>query len=172
MEPQRFQIRPARPEDADSGSVWLTLDPTLPHRTVIKMTRSSNGKAASIYCEGLAIGAYFVERYNSMQGQQFPELFLKLDFDGRQRALPDSDGKGLMFMSEYYREKLGVEDFDVYDLEIARVRGFRGAVLATLSHPQLVIRYSVSLAILGAALGGIGVLLGALSIVLAVIPHK
>jgi len=159
------EIRPALPEDHDSGSVWLTLPSSIPHRSIVKITRQPDGER--IYCEGLAIGFYFVERYNQRIKDKYPELELTPRFNESDRLLLDDQDEGLIFINAYYREKLGrPEQFRFVQLQVSRADGFWNHMRASFEHPQLGIRLSIKLGLWGLLLGS---LLGALSVVLGVI---
>jgi hypothetical protein len=173
-----FEVRPALVENIDSGSVWVTLSSEIPSRSVVKISKKAPGKekAKNIYCEALAVGAHFVERYNS---DHVESLRLAVTFDpSSKRALPDSDGKGLIFLSASYRTRLGgtkeFEEFEDHELSVSRADGWFGRTRACLQHPQVSVRLGTVLGLLGFGLGILGIALGVVAVCLALLAlqHK
>jgi hypothetical protein len=90
----KYEVRAALPEDADAGSVLLTLAIDIPQRSIIKIT-SSTGQP--VFCEAVGIDQNFVKRYNRIRAKDFPEMQLvDLTYDEFGRALPGRDGAGVI----------------------------------------------------------------------------
>jgi hypothetical protein len=168
----KFEIRPAPPENIDSGAVWLSLPSHVPHRSNVKITNSTAHK--SIYCEALAIDWNFVDRYNSRMKTSAPQRVLAdVHYDARDCALPDSQGRSLLFISDHYRARLGdLTKFGEYDLGVSLAAPWWGQTWACLQHPQLSIRLATLLGLLGLGLGILSVLLGVLGVWLGFLVHK
>ena len=108
---------------------------------MVKITNSASRK--SVYCEALQIDENFLAHYN-----QSPRRNI-------------SDRACAVVMNEWYRSRLGCSDTQTeYPLEIKRANHLCGKFCACIQHPQIVVRLATWLALLGLALGVIGVLLG------------
>jgi len=171
----KFEVRPAPTENIDSGSVWVTLPRDFPSRSVVKITNCDPGSDAGhhVYCEALAIGAYFVERYNLRVAEPLRLERIRY-YDESKRAF-DYQGKGLIFISDYYRRHLGeaFKDFADHDLTVTRADGWVNHTRACLQHPQISIRLATQLGLLGLALGILGTVLGVIGVWLGVLAlHK
>lgn len=132
-------------EDSQQGWVWLC-DPTLPPRSVVKISERVSGKY--IYCEALQIDANFLEHYN-----RSPRVSVRQPHDA-------------LVMSGWYRQKLGdlraqtdvslkIENRN--DQAVAKFR-------ACLDHPQIVVRVAAWLGGISVALGLIGMIFGIVGI--------
>ncbi len=162
----KFEVRPAPVENIASGSVWVTLPSELPPRSVVKITNCDPGPDAGrhVYCEALAIGSYFVERYNLRMAE--PQRLKELRYSDESKRALDYQGKGLIFISDYYRRHLGkaFEDFADHELTITRADGWVNHTRACLQHPQISIRLATQLGLLGLMLGILGTVLGAIGV--------
>lgn len=168
----KFEVRPAPVENISSGSVWVTLPADFPSRSVVKITNRDPGADAgrSVYCEALAIGAYFVETYNSRVAERLKLEGLRYSNESK-RALPDSQGKGVIFINDYYRTHLGeaFKEFADHELTVTRADGWLNHTRACLQHPQISIRLATQLGILGLVLGILGAVLGGIGVWLGVL---
>lgn len=141
----RFKIYAAKTEDVSQG--WVRLGGLkLPHRSVVKLKASDTGK--SVYCEVLSIDDNFIDDYNRPGGGRI--------------AIKDAQ-QYVLVAAEWYRTHLGLKTGDEAEIEVTIDNGFCGRVHACLHHPQVVVRVATYLGILGVALG-------ALAVVLALIP--
>ncbi len=164
----KFEVRPALPEDADAGSVWLTLSSDVPQRSIIRMTSPTGG---TVFSEALGIDKNFVKKYNRIRAEDFPELRLsEFRYDEFGRALPDGSGTGMLFVSEYYRARLGrIEVRHVYDLDVSTTNHWWNRIRACLEHPQVGIRLATQLGLWGLTLGVVATVLGAIGVWLGVV---
>jgi hypothetical protein len=138
----KYMIHAALRDDISEGWVWID---GLPSRTIVRIINEENGK--SVYCEALAIDDNFLRSYNCAG-----------------RVTIDKIAKTLV-LSEWYRRTLGnVETQRQYDLSVSIRDNMCGQLLASLDHPQIVVRLAMRLAILSVSLGIVGVLLGAISL--------
>jgi hypothetical protein len=124
-------------EDINNGWVWLPESVT-PKRVVVQVRNLGNRR--SVYCEALPIGTNFITRYNHA---------------GNTIAIENSGS--CIVLNEWYREKLGIQSTQIeHDFEITTADNPYGHFRASLSHPQIVVRLAMELAIVGLVLGIIG----------------
>jgi len=165
---RQFELRPALPQDADAGSVWLTLSSDVPQRSIVKITGPTG---ETVFCEALGIDKNFINGYNRVREEDFPELRLDdLQYDAFGRALPDGSGKGILFASEYYRTRLGrLEARRLHSLTISTANHWWDRIRACLHHPQVGIRLATQLGLWGLGLGIVAILLGAVGVGLGIV---
>lgn len=137
-----MKIFAAREEDVHQGWVWLQ-NPKIPARCVVKITNPSNGRC--IYCEALQIDANFLKHYNQ------PD------------RIKIQDPTSSIVMGAWFRAGLGgIQTKSEVPLEIKPCQSCWGQYMASVHHPQTVVR-------LAAGLGGVGFILGVIGLVLGVI---
>ena len=131
-------------DDKDQGWVWLH-DTQLRVRCVVKITVPESGK--SIYCEALQIDDNFLKTYN-----QSPRFCI-------------TDPASSLVINYWFRAKLGGlgTQSDVL-LTIKPCKGWWGKIKSCIDHPQIVVRISVWLSLIGLILGIVGLVLGVLSL--------
>ena len=121
-------------EDIAQGIVWLPRDGR-PARCIVKITNPRSGK--SIFVERLEFDENFRKRYN-------------------QRRLPRSiehvDSAAIV-INQWYRSTLCIETNHKYPLGIHTPNRWWGNLRAILQHPQVAVRISCWLGILGVVLG-------------------
>src|SRR5258708_4407361 len=126
------------------GFVWLA-KPGLAPRCVVKITNPQSNR--TVYCEALQFDENFLTRYN-----QHPRITI-------------SNEEASIVMGSWYRARLGnLETQKDYPLEIVSANSWPAKLRMCVGHPQLVVRVAVWLGIISVALGGVGVLLGFLSV--------
>jgi len=136
----RYKVYAAAVEDINSGWVWVS-ERAVSSRSVVKILNVDTKK--SVYCEALAIDENFRKWYHS---------------DGRFEITPTEDA---VVLNQWYRNKLGeIATQSTYDLSISVRDDCVGHLWACLQHPQIVVRLSTRLGLLGLLLGAIGVWLG------------
>jgi hypothetical protein len=137
-----MEIFNAREEDAHQGWVWLQ-NASLPARGVIKITNPNTRK--SVYCEALQIDANFLKSYN-----QSPR---------RTITKPEET----LVIGAWYRAGLGEIGTRVeIPLTVCASNSWLGQFLASVGHPQVVVR-------LAAWLGGTGLILGVIGLILGIV---
>lgn len=139
-----MKIFAALGDDIGQGVVWLKKT-GLPQRCVVKITNPT--KKCIVFCEALQFETNFLKNYN-----QIPRLNI---------TSPESS----IVMSAWYRARLGgLETQADYPLEVTGADTYWGKLRACLAHPQIVVRVAAWLGLLSVALGGVGVVLGVISI--------
>ncbi|MBD3843599.1 MAG: hypothetical protein IE909_17320 [Campylobacterales bacterium] len=128
-------------EDIDSGSIWIS-NYSGKCRAIVKIKHLDNKK--SVYCEALKIENNFLNRYN-----------------GGNRKELKSDVQAIV-ANQWYRTKLGIASTgNEESIEIKEINNKLCIIYATiracLQHPQLIIRLSTTLGLLGVALGVISI---------------
>lgn len=124
----------ASENDTHTGVVWL-FRPSKKHRPVIKITNHSTNK--KIYCEKLQIDEAYIDKRK-----------IKCKINGKKNT-------ELIFMNEWYREKLGIKSPNEWvELDITDpVVNWWGKFWACAHHPQIVIRMSMWFSTIGVGLG-------------------
>jgi len=147
-----YDVHQSLVEDVSQGWVWIH-DPDLnaeldAQRRIICIKSQPSGK--SVYCEALVIGPADETYYNHVR---------------RSRGHSDADlhTNPTILMNAWYRQKLGIAyGNNQLHVTISKVPLWHG-IRACLHHPQVVVR-------LATWLGFLGVLLGILGVVFAIIP--
>jgi len=138
-----MKIFAALEDDISAGVVWLEKS-GLPPRCVVKVTNTATSQ--SVFCEALQFEQNFLTNYN-----QSPRYTI-------------TDPKSSIVIAGWYRTRLGgLETQKDYPLNVIAADSCWGKLRACLDHPQIVVRVAAWLGIVSVVLGGIGVLLGALS---------
>ena len=140
-----YTIYVARWEDLSQGWVWIG-GLSLPHRSVVKLSALKTGK--SVYCEVLSIDDNFLVDYNETRNTK-----------------PISNATNALVAAEWYRSRLGIKQDTDEEIEVEEANCIWGKVRACLHHPQIIVRLSVKLALWSVALGLLGVVLGAISLI-------
>lgn len=139
-----MKIFAALENDVGQGYVWLK-KAGLPPRCIVKITNPIAKR--SVFCEALQFETNFLKKYN-----QSPRFSIS--------SLDSS-----IVMSGWYRARLGgLETQKDYPLEITTGHTSWGKLRACLHHPQIVVRVAAWLGLLSVALGGLGVVLGVVSL--------
>jgi len=121
-------------EDVNNGWVWLP-ESIVPKRVVVKIRNLDNNK--SVYCEVLPIGKNFAARYNRAGD-----------------TIEIENSVACIVMNEWYRDKLGIQSSQTeHDFKVTTADNPYGHFKASLSHPQIVVRLAMELAIVGLVLG-------------------
>lgn len=133
----RLRIVASLADDINAGWVWLP-EGLLAERSVIKIYNCDTRRA--VYCESLPIGENFITRYNESHNT---------------KGITDSED--IVAMNEWYRKRLGIRAPQVeHDFKITVADNPFGHLMASVHHPQIVVRLAMELAILGLVLGAIG----------------
>jgi hypothetical protein len=139
-----YRVLVALRQDMNEGWVWLSDGEFNEPRSIIRITNKENGKR--IFCECLQIDDNFLKEYN-----QPHRISIKKD-------------DNVIVMNEWYRRQLGgIEPKATHNLEICAANNFWGRFMASVGHPQVVVRLATWLALISVALGFIGVFLGVAS---------
>lgn len=139
-----YELHQVEREDLNEGWIWLRnedLNKTIENRRPVLLVRDTvSGKKT--YCEGL----YADDTY----------------LGNRRHPIPKDHQRNLVFLSAWYRRRLGIENEPIpctRQLEI-RIPNFWKAVCwqfrACALHPQIVVVLSTVLAIVGTGLGFLG----------------
>ncbi|MGB4058540.1 MAG: hypothetical protein WBK77_10720 [Alphaproteobacteria bacterium] len=147
----KYKIHAALRSEIDAGHVWIdeksfeSLFKTQA-RPIIKVTNKNNHK--SFVCEALQIDKNFLDDYNKK-----PRITI-------------NENENVMVLSKWYRDKLdklgGVKTKQEYCLEIVSFNCFCGRISSCLLHPMVAVRVGTWLGIISVVLGAIGVVLGIL----------
>ena len=130
---KRLFVRRSSVNDVHTGVVWLFRQ-TREHRPVIKITNHATNE--QIYCEKLDLDDTYLYKMKR-KGKRDTEL---------------------IFMNEWYREKLGIKSVDEWvELEITEpiIKSW-GKFMACVHHPQIVVRMSLWISVIGLVLGILG----------------
>ncbi len=174
---KRFTVRQAKPEDIDSGWVWLTLPEEMRGGQVLKIV-NMNGMN-SVYCYARAIDKSFAGHYNEAAEAAGVEPLHKATYNASGRMTFTEEGVGIVVISQWYRDKLGyLQPMENCELALSVKDDNRGRVLACLAHPELSVRLSTQLGrtgfwlgVSGVGLGLLGAILGGIGVWIAVVPH-
>jgi hypothetical protein len=146
-----MRLFPVLRDDIQAGVVWLQL-PTLKSREIVKITSSKNNR--QIYCEALQIEENFLRTYN-----QSPRIHI-------------TNPKKSLVISGWHRMLLGdLKTKQDADLKITPCNSCWGKLRACMQHPQLVVRISTNLGLIGLGLGILGLVLGVLPFFLELAKH-
>ncbi len=144
-----YIIRAALHEETNQGWVWMD---GIASRTVVKITNPERKR--SIFCQVREFDKNFLREYNA----QKCTFNIKEKFCG---------GQPTIVMGGWYRDALGIrkttEEDDITDRQKLCVKrfglwGWRD-LRATAHHPDIVVRLSLRLALLGVWLGAVGLML-------------
>jgi len=151
MKGKGFKIYAALLEEIEFGHVWIqegslvsaNFRSARPRRPILKIV---NGRKR-IYCEGLEFDENFMRRYNSETRLEIPSKCARI-----------------VVMNEWYRVKLGIPaTYKVsnreIDLVILATNSHFARLRSCLDHPQLIVRVSTWLGIVGAFSGITGLFL-------------
>lgn len=131
-----YKVFAAPLELTNTSEVGLRLN-QIQGRTIVKITNSSTG--LKTYCEALQIDANFRNKYNQ---------------PGR---YPIEERTNAIVISKWYRDKLGIKNTqDSVDLIISSKNSFYWDFLLTINHPQVIVRQSAWLGLIGIVLGLVG----------------
>lgn len=134
MENMKLIVFASLSEDINNGWVWLP-EAFIPKRIVVKVQNLDNKKC--VYCEALPIGNNFVKRYNNADGTYKIE-----------------DPNSCIVLNEWYREKLGIDSTQIEQkFKVTLADNPFGHFRASFSHPQIVVRLAMELALIGLILG-------------------
>ena len=137
-------------EDVNSGWCWVK-DPNISNRSLVLIKNNINGKF--IVCEALSIDSNFKKKY----GNSISSL----------NNIKKPASSNVILMNAWYREKLGINKTQSnYKLQIEFVTKWciGKRIKACTMHPQVAIRLSTWL-------GVIGIFVGAISLIPSQ-PHK
>jgi hypothetical protein len=149
---ESYEVHSSLREDLNEGWIWIKddgLKDKIEYRRRIVRIKTKNEK--KVYCEALYIDDYYVkERKKRGYG---------IDFNKDH----------LIFISGWYRQKLGIEREDIgcqrnLTITLPKLRLPMWSLQACLQHPQIVVFLATVLAIIGLGLGVIAVGLGFIAI--------
>ncbi len=142
----KYSIYAALREDINSGWVWAN-EPKLRQRSVVCIYDPNTRK--KVYCEILRIDENFRKFYNAKGG-------------GR---LTIHNNSPTLVINEWYRRLLGdITTKSERELQISAADNLRGKLLASVQHPQIVVRVAFWLGAISVVLGLLGLILGAISL--------
>lgn len=135
-------------EDSNVGWVWIPPLDTIRSRDHIKLSVESFSR--SVLCIARTIDDNFLRNYN-----------------GRESTKPINLQNQAIVISDYYREKLGIQAGENYEFDIHRIRGwnFVGKTRALLQHPDNTAKIAGWLALISIGLSLAGVILSLCSII-------
>ncbi len=142
----KYSIYAALREDINSGSIWTNV-PQLRQRSIVCLNNPNTRK--KVYCEILRIDDNFLKYYNAKGG-------------GR---LTIHDETPTLVINEWYRGLLGnLTTKSEYELQVLDTDNLKGRLLASVYHPQIVVRVAFWLGLLSLVLGIVGLILGVISL--------
>ena len=128
-----FKIYAALYEDINVGWVWIG-NYSGNQRSVVKIVNKNTKKF--VYCEALKIDKGFKARY--MQGN----------------TVKITDPGNSLIMNEWYRKKLGIYKTKIEeDISVSEENHLIGYIMASIQHPQIIVRLATQLGILSVLLG-------------------
>ncbi len=140
-----YKVLAAMHMEMNEGWAWVTNE-GFPPRSVIKIKNKNNRKV--VYCEYLEIDPNFREVYNNTSKRE------KIDL-----------GEKTIVLNGWYRKRLGgISTKSNYDLKITQANGWWGRFRVCTDHPQVVVRFSIKLAVISVGLAALSVCLAVLSI--------
>ena len=138
----KYRVFAALKEDINSGWIWIE-HPLITERKVVKITNLDTGKKA--YCEALSIDENFLNEYN--QEERFQ---IKIGEETRK-----------IVINSWYRKHLGhIKSQSEYSFEIKKKDTIFGKIMASLKHPQIIIRVAFWLGIIIVGLGILSIIHG------------
>ena len=154
-------------DDTDKGWVWVLLDPEDGYlsRSTIRIQRGNR----TVYCEHRNFDANFVRRYDSEEETRcmyFPDK----PTARRRGPVELQELKDVIVISSWYRSALGgfesqASGGEAQELNISKPRiAFWADLRAGCHHPEPIVRITTRLALLGAWLGMVALLLAIASI--------
>ncbi len=156
MLPKNYILHAALHEDIAEGFVWLKGD--VQARAIIEITNIANN--ARVVCEALQFEPNFLNRYNKA-----PRV-----------TISEGNIESSIVINHWYRARLGwpgepLRTRAECSLSIRPLGGPFAKVRACLDHPQVMVRVSTWLGILGFFLGLIGTVLGLAGTAFSVFPE-
>jgi hypothetical protein len=137
-----MRLFPLLREDVQAGIVWLKLPP-LKSRDIVRITNTTN--KLRIYCEALQIDGNFLRAYN------------------QEKRIHITEPEKALVIGGWHRMLLGeLKTKQDVDLKITPCNSYWGKLRACMQHPQLVVRISTNLGLIGLGLGILGLVLGGL----------
>jgi hypothetical protein len=139
-----YIVRASLHEETNSGWIWVD---GIPSRTIVRIKDRKTQR--TVFCEAREFDTNFLEKYNR----------------GPRIEIPVSNRKPTIVISKWYRDALGIEETTsednstgkrTLDIQPARIWWWR-ALRAASHHPDIFVRLSTRLGILGAWLGVVGV---------------
>jgi hypothetical protein len=144
---KKYSIYAALREDVNSGWIWTNV-PDFRQRSVVCLQNPKTRK--KVYCEILRIDKNFLKYYNDKDGGR---LTINNDFP-------------TLVMNEWYRTLLGdLTTRSEYELQISDSDNLKGRLMASVHHPQIVVRVAFWLGVISVILGVVGLGLGIISLV-------
>ena len=135
-----FKVYAALIDDINSGWVWVGGFEG-EQRSIVKLHNKKNRK--SVYCEALKIDKNYLKKYA----------------EGNTSAIENE--LNIIILSEWYRKKLGIHSTrNEENLSISKQNHLIGRFMASIQHPQVIVRLAIYLGIISVILGVIGVYLG------------
>ena len=144
-----FNVYAALHEDISNCSAWIQHRgmESFNSRTIVAIRNPANRK--TVHCELYKIDSNFRNHYKK---------------SGNTRSIPLKDN--VIILNYYYRAKLGIDETGtVHTLSIKKALPLIGNFRLNISHPQSVVRMAVWL-------GGISVIMGAVSLIASFWPLK
>lgn len=141
-----YRVLAALRADMNEGWVWLGRTNVEP-RAVVRISNKANGK--KIYCECLEIDKNYLNEYNRLNENGRPARY----------RIEEREISSVVTMNSWYRKKLGnLEKNEEYDLEVKELNNAYGKLLASLGHPQIIVRVAIRLGLWSVLLGVISVI--------------
>jgi len=141
-----YIVRVSLAEDINAPYVWLSSLPCK-SREIVKLTNAANRK--SVWCEVVLASDNYIDRYTN-----------------NDRTIGISHELPFMAANEWYREILGISKNEHANIKITISWWplFIRQLLASYKHPDNTIRLAADLAIVSVILGGVGLILGIISL--------
>jgi len=172
---KNYEIHSSTREEMNEGWVWVRnkeLEIDLKgRRRIVRISYSNNHP---VYCEALYVSdKYDIKWFNGHFGTKTPDgSICKYPYaDSSDSSLPINWEKELIFISQWYRQALGIKEQELpvnkeLTIEVTkkRCKQILWQFLACLEHPQIMVLLSTVLGILSVGLGIIGFGIGLIAI--------
>jgi len=141
-----YLVKAALSEDVNAPYIWFSSLPC-ESREILKITNTDENK--SVWCEVIKASDNFIHRYNN-----------------NKRTINICSSENYLIVNEWYRNKLGLKKNSRSSIRItiSNYPLFYRQLLASYKHPDNTVRLAVDLAFISVILGGLGLLLGIISI--------
>ena len=141
-----YMVRASLSEDVNAPYIWFSSLPC-ESREIVKLSNAECNKSA--WCEVVEASDNFIERYNR-----------------NKRTKNVGHTEPFVVSNEWYREKLSLNKNKPSNITItvSKYPVFFRQLLASYKHPDNTVRLAVDLALVSVILGGIGLILGVVSL--------
>lgn len=146
VEENSYIVRVSLAEDINAPYIWFSSLPCK-SREIVKLTNTVNQK--SVWCEVVVASDNFINRYKK-----------------NERTKNICRDHPFIVSNEWYRDELGISKNEHSNIKITISRWpmFIRQLFASYKHPDNTVRLAADLAFVSVILGGIGLILGVVSL--------